>query len=337
MTTKRLIDTNKFSALLRRKGIDVASRRILITRFEGSQQAEDLTLPPNCGGWGRLHHFRRSQGEGWPLNPLPIDPALHALGLAEIDTIQVQVFQNAICNWRCWYCFVDFELLSANPKHSGFITVDELINLYLSESVRPPIVDLSGGQPDLVPEWVLWFADELYERQLDRQVYLWSDDNLSNEYLWQYLSQKEIERLSSYRNYGRVGCFKGFDEHSFAFNTSAASDLFASQFRLMSRLVKAKFDIYGYATFTSDRDKGLPTKIADFVDRLQSEVHPVFPLRTIPLRVSEFTPTIGRMQSAHKRSLEIQKDAVCAWTEELDKRFPLETRQKRIFEHRLIS
>ncbi len=337
MIVKQFIDTNKFSAILRQKGIDVTARQILITRFEGSKQAEDLTLPANCHGWGRVHHFRRSQGEDWPPNSLPIDPALHALGLREADTVHVQVFQNAICNWRCWYCFVDFDLLSANPKHSGFKTVDDLIDLYLSEPARPRIIDLSGGQPDLVPEWVLWFADTLRKRGLDREVYLWSDDNLSNDYLWQYLGAEEIQRLASYPNYGRVGCFKGFDEYSFAFNTGAASDLFASQFRLMSRLVKAGFDVYGYATFTSDQDRGLTAKMADFVDRLQSEVHPVFPLRTIPLRILEFTPTIGRTKSVHQRSLEIQKEAVFAWTEELERRFPLETRQRRIFHHRFVS
>jgi hypothetical protein len=211
------------------------------------------------------------------------------------------------------------------------------MNLYLSEPARPPIIDLSGGQPDLVPEWVLWSADLLRERGLDREVYLWSDDNLSNDYLWQYLNKEEIERLTSYRNYGRVGCFKGFDEHSFAFNTAAAPDLFKSQFILMNRLVKAGFDVYGYATFTSDQDKHLHAKMTEFVDRLQSEVHPVFPLRTVPLRIWEFTPTVGRIRPEHRRSLEIQKDAARAWMEELERRFPLEMRERPIYEQRLIS
>jgi uncharacterized Fe-S cluster-containing radical SAM superfamily protein len=337
MPAKAPIDTERLSASLRRKGIELESRRILITRFEGSKQAEDLTLPPNCDGWGRIHHFRRSQGVGWPSNPLPIDPARHALGLPEADTIQVQVFQNAICSWRCWYCFVDYDLLSANPNHSAFKTVDELIDLYLSEPTRSPIIDLSGGQPDLVPEWGLWFADALRERGLDQDVYLWSDDNLSNDYLWRYLTFDEIQRLASRPNYGRVGCFKGFDEHSFAFNTAAAPDLFEVQFRLMSRLVKSGFDVYGYTTFTSDDDTGLQSKMAAFVDRLQSEIHPLFPLRTVPLRISEFTPTAGRMQSEHRRSLEVQNQAVDAWAEELARRFPVEIRQRRVFDHRLDS
>jgi uncharacterized Fe-S cluster-containing radical SAM superfamily protein len=254
------------------------------------------------------------------------------LGVPDVDEVQVQVFQNAICSWRCWYCFVDFELLSANPIHSDFKSADELIDLYLGEAYLPRIIDLSGGQPDLVPEWGLWFADALHRRGLDREVYLWTDDNLSNGYLWRYLDRKEIQRLASYPNYGRVGCFKGFDEHSFSFNTSAAPDLFKRQFLLMRRLVEAGFDVYGYATFTSDDDKKLPTLMADFVDRLQSEVHPLFPLRTVPLRIHEFTPTKSRMTPRHSRALSIQSDAVQAWSEELEKGFPAAVRSQRITE-----
>lgn len=104
-----IIDTKKFSAHLRRRGLLRAEKRILITNFRGSKQGEDFTVPPNCDGFGRIHHFRRRQVPPWPENPLPIDPAAKALGLGEIDTVEAQVFQNAICSWRCWYCFVDFD------------------------------------------------------------------------------------------------------------------------------------------------------------------------------------------------------------------------------------
>ena len=331
---KRHIDTEKFSSALRRRGIDLDAERVLVTRFERSNQAKDLTLPPNCGGWGRIHHFRRSQGD-WPSNPLPLDPAAHALGLAPAETMQVQVFQNAICSWRCWYCYVDFDLLSANPRHSEFKTVDQLIDAYLAEEDPPPIIDLSGGQPDLVPEWLLWFIQAVNSRGLGEHMYVWSDDNLSNDYLWRFLTEEQVHSLANSANYGRVGCFKGFDEHSFSFNTGAAPELFLMQFELMNRLVSAGFDVYGYTTFTSDRDERLASHISDFMDRLQDEVHPLFPLRTVPLRIDDYTPTRSRMGPGHQRALDIQWDAVAAWTEELHKRFPEDLRTKAIYEHRL--
>src|SRR5580704_13703064 len=158
------IDTVNFSEHLRNRAVRVDSREILITRFDGSKEAEDFTLPSNCEGFGRIHHFKRSQGCDWPSNPLPIDPALKALCLPKRDTLEVQVFQNAVCSWRCWYCFVDFDLLSANPKHSEFKSAAELLDLYLKESNRPAIIDLSGGQPDLVPEWTVWMLEEIAAR-----------------------------------------------------------------------------------------------------------------------------------------------------------------------------
>ena|SRR5579872_507668 len=331
----KLIDTDKFSDSLRKRGIDSAARRILLTRFEGSEQEEDISLPSNCGGFGRLHRFNRYQGKDWPLNPLPIDPAVHMLGLPYVDTLQAQVFQNAICSWRCWYCYVDFDLLSANRSHSDFKHVDDLIDCYLAENDSPPLVDLSGGQPDLVPEWILWFADALHRRGLSSRVYLWSDDNLSNDYLWRYLSSSEIDRLSSYSNYGRVGCFKGFDSSSFSFNTRAEPELFDRQFKLMRRLVDAQFNVFGYATFTADSANNLSRKMSEFVDRLQGEVDPNFPLRLVPLKIVGYSPTARRMSEVTQKAMDIQFDAVSAWNEEISRRFSSQDRSQRIHQVRL--
>lgn len=321
---------------MRNRGVDIHSRRILITRLEGTKQSIDIQSPINCKGLGRIHHFRRFQGDGWPLDPLPIDPARHALGLPDADEISAEVFQNAICNLHCWYCYVDRSLVTANPGHSNMLSVKEMLDYYLIEKNRPPMIDLSGGQPDLVPEWILWFADIVHNRKLDKEIYLWSDDNLSTDFLWRFLNKEEVSRLASYKNYGRVGCFKGFDENSFSFNTGAPRELFKTQFSLMRRLIVSGFDVYGYVTLTSDQDKNLDLQITEFVDRLHSEIHPIFPLRTIPQRILEFTPTKGRISVKQQKALEIQDEAVYLWQKELERRFSKEVRNKRIYEHKLI-
>jgi uncharacterized Fe-S cluster-containing radical SAM superfamily protein len=336
MSNFNIIDTGKFSEHLRSRGLRPDTGEVLVTRFTGSEEEKDFTLPANCGGFGRIHHFRRSQGEAWPENPLPIDPACKALGLAPSESLQVQVFQNAICSWRCWYCFVDFDLLSANPKFSEFKTSKEMVELYLAETTRPRVIDLSGGQPDLVPEWGYWMHRELKAREMLGEVYLWTDDNLSNDYLWRFLDPGQIRELAASPSYGRVGCFKGFDAESFSFNTKAAPALFAEQFLLMKRLVAAQFDVYGYATLTSSSGEHIRQSISDFVDRLQ-DIHPIFPLRTIPLKIQTFTPTSGRLDSTTQRALDIQHEAVLAWTEELTKRFSDEMRSRPITEQRLDS
>src|SRR5260370_9273939 len=319
---KSTIDTPRFSASLRNRGMEFENRRIHMTNFKRSEEAKEFKIPPNCDGFGRIHHFRRDQPIPWPENPLPIDPAAKYLGICRPQQMRAEVFQNAICSWRCWSCFVGFDLLSAKPQFSECKSAEELLELYLAEQDRPALIDLSGGQPDLVPEWTLWFIRALSRRGLQNSVYLWSDDNLSNDYLWRFLKPSEIMELVNFKGYGRVGCFKGFDTESFTFNTKGDSKLFEQQFVLMRRLVRSGFDVYAYATFTSPTNKNISAKMSDFIDQLQERVHPVFPLRTVPLRISVFTPTATRIRAEQERSLQIQELAVAAWASELKRRYP---------------
>ena len=317
----RTIETDSYSVKMREGGVDRAERRILISDLRDSEQAEDLSEPLNGGGYGRVRHFRRETAAGWPDNPLPIDPAARALGLERPRTLRAQVFQNAVCNWRCWYCYVDFPLLSGNSDRSAMFSAAELLDLYEAEPDPPAVLDLSGGQPDLVPEWVVWVAEEIDQRGLSERLYLWSDDNLSNDYFWTRLDDKERAVLAERPGYGKVCCFKGFDETSFAFNTSAAPELFTRQFELFERLLReTDIDLYAYATFTAPSDQRLPAAITEFVDALQ-EIDANLPLRLIPLRVEAFSPVHARMKPDHHRALAVQDEAIVAWSTELSTRF----------------
>lgn len=329
--TQPSIDTDRFSSALRSRGIDRECRKLLITNLRGSEQEQDLSEPPNCNGFGRIRHFRLVTGAGWPPNPLPIVPAARALGLAPAsDVIRAQVFQNAICNWRCWYCFVDFPLLAANPKHSSWLGVDQLLDLYLDQSDPPPMIDLSGGQPDLVPEWVPWMMEALQRHGLVEQVYLWSDDNLSNDYFFTKLTPAERDLVNRYRLYGKVCCFKGFDERSFAFNTAAAPELFARQFEVMGRLlVETAIDLYCYVTLTTAESAGIEAGVRAFVDRLQL-LDERLPLRMVPLEITVFTPVRARIRPEHERALSLQQQACAAWQAELESRFTAAERQMSI-------
>jgi uncharacterized Fe-S cluster-containing radical SAM superfamily protein len=314
------IDTAAFSARMRAKSVDVEARRLLVTRFTGTGQEDDLSAPANCAGHGRIRHFRRATSEGWPDNPLPIDPAAAALGRARAEEMTAQVFQNAACNWRCWYCYVPFDLLSAKSELASWVDADTLVDWYLTVGERPPIIDLSGGQPDLVPEWTAWMARALRDRGLDGEVYLWVDDNLSNDYFWRYLDRADRQVVAQFRSYGRVGCFKGYDETSFAFNTAADPALFATQFDLMRRHVDDGTDCYGYVTFTSPVRSDPSEAMARFLDRLQ-EIDEHLPLRVVPLEIAMWGPVQSRMRGQHEIAMRHQRDAVDAWNAELEKRY----------------
>jgi len=324
------INTDEVSSRYRAQAVNVAERRLLITNLAGTDQAEDLQVPPNCNGFGRIRHFCRATSNGWPENPLPIDPIARKLGLSPSAEIQAQVFQNAVCNWRCWYCYVPFDLLSANNKHSAWLTAAELIDLYLAENQRPVMIDLSGGQPDLVPEWIPWTMEALIERGLADKICLWSDDNLSNDFFWQFLTPNQQALVASYKNYAKVCCFKGFDPESFALNTRAAPELFERQFDLFRRYLGLGLDLYAYATFTGPSCDNVAAKVAIFVDRLQG-LHPNLPLRLIPLEIRTNFKVVGvRISEPPANAMKAQQLAIDAWNTELGKRFSSQERETHV-------
>lgn len=317
------IDTARFAEHLRARAIDVEGGRLLISRLAGSGQEADFTLPANCQGYGRVRHFRMATADGWPANPLPIVPACRALSLGSPpDLMTALVFQNAACAWRCWYCFVPEELLRADPAHSAWLTADELVELYRKIPNAPRIIDLSGGSPDLVPEWTPWMMRALRKAGLDRSTYLWTDDNLSTTYLFDALERADRELMCSYPNYGRVCCIKGFDARSFAFNTRASPADYDRQFDILARVIALGLDIYGYVTLTSPHADGVQAGVCNLLDRLQT-IDPHFPLRVVPLRIQVYTPVEQRLarDEDRERSFIIQEEAIAAWNAEIDRRF----------------
>jgi uncharacterized Fe-S cluster-containing radical SAM superfamily protein len=314
------LNTEELAAKYRAATIRPETRELLITNFRNSEQERDLTEVPNCGGFGRIRHFHRATSKGWPANPLPIDPACHALGWGRRDEIRAQVFQNAACNWRCWYCFVPFALLSADTSRSAWLTPQNLVESYRDDADRAPVLDLSGGQPELVPEWVLWTMEELIRTGLEDEIYLWSDDNLSCDHFWRFLTTEQQEFVATFGNYGRVACFKGFDDESFAFNTGAHKTWFDRQFELMRRLVGSGMDVYAYVTFTTPNSDSIKSGIPRFVDCLQ-QIHEKLPLRIVPLEIQSFTPMLDRVNRSRNIAMENQWRAIEIWLRELEKRF----------------
>lgn len=318
MNTQKPLSAQNLAERLRKKSFDRRTKTIRMTKFPGSDQATDLLLPPNCGGFGRIHHFRFEPDPKWITDPLPTHPACKYLGLPVTDVLLAQVFQLSACNFRCWYCFIDFSLLSADPKHSEMATPKQLLQMMLDEKVNSQVIDLSGGQPELVPEYVLWFLETRKELGLEQSHFVWSDDNLSIDYTWRYLNEEEIVFMAQAPGFARVGCLKGYDVESFTFNTRADGKLFDRQIELLGRFVRAGFDQYGYITITTMNTDDLQSKMARLLDEIQNRVHPNFPLRIVPLRIFGFNANANRY---NLQAEENQFRALEAWLAEMQRRF----------------
>ena len=143
---------------------------------------------------------------------------------------------------------------------------------------------------------------------------------MSNDFFWRYLTAKERARVVAYPGYGKVGCFKGFDARSFAFNTEAEPALFDRQFELFDRYVKEGLDIYAYVTVTHTGDGQLKKSMESFVDRLQ-RIDETLPLRTIPLEIAAYGPVVSRLSPERQWAMDVgQHQALEAWREVIFKR-----------------
>lgn len=320
-----------FDSCYRDKVYRKAGEKYLLSVIAGSDQEIGLTLPPNCNGIGRIRHFNRKFYDDWTSDPLPMDPACVALNLPKTNVMKSQVFQIASCNLNCWYCFVPDVLKQANVNKSKWLTTDEMIQLYIKESYQSKVIVLSGGNPDLVPEWVVNMMQSIERFNLNEMVYLWSDDTVTSERAFEFLSSDQIGCFTNYKNYGKVACFKGYDDCSFEFNTAMPKKYFNKQFDVFKRYLDLGIDMYGYINFTSldDNASRVAEKIAKIMDRFQA-IHKMLPLRIVPQKIFVFPTVVSKITSKYESSLVNQHLALYMWNKELCNRFTDEQRNLNI-------
>ena len=308
------IDTRSRDAAFRAQVVDLDARSVLVARISGTAQERDLSAPTNCDGFGRVRHFRRRVVEGWPDNPLPIVPAARWLRRAPPDIMHAQVFQLAACAWRCWYCYVPFKSMRADLATSAWRTAAALVDEYLALEARPPILDLSGGSPDLAPEWIAWTLDAIEQRDAKATTFLWSDDNLSSDRLLRPESRAMLARIARAENYGKACCLKGYDPLSFAFNTRAEPEGFERQLAILSGYARTGLDMYVYLPLVGPPDPAGRRRIEDLAQRLAA-IRDDLPARTVPLFVASFGAMAHRMNAALDDSLKRQWELLAYWRE----------------------
>ena len=309
------LSRSRASAVLRAKCIDLERSRVLVATIAGSGQEADLTVSPSCGGMARTRHFRTKSVPPFPPNPLPLLPASRWLGSACPEVGRARVFQLAACAWRCWYCYVPFDMLAGDPASGRWMHPREMLALHLAEPDAPRILDLSGGSPDLVPEWISWTMDAVEEAGAGATTYLWSDDNLSSDLLLQPEMAGILSRILSFPGHGRAFCLKGYDRASFSFNTGVPGRGFDEQLAILKGYVSVGLNLYGYVTLTSPHPSPRDG-IARLLDRLQ-RIDETLPGRIVPLRIERFSAMAGRLGAERLAAMERQGEAVVAWLSEL--------------------
>ncbi len=304
---------------MRRKCVDPLAKRVLIADIANSTQSVDLTVPANCDGLGRIRHFRLATDPSWPPNCLPGWPAAAWLGSAVEGVTRAQVFQLAGCPLRCWYCFVPYQLLSGSTDRGRWVSADHLVELYSELPNKPTVLDLSGGAPEIAPEWPAWTIEALQKRGLEKETYLWSDDSLTTDLLLRPEMRPILTTLEDHRGYGRVCCIKGIDAQSYANTTRDSVEGFERQLSILEGYLRTDMDLYGYITLVGAPSQGARGSISALLDRLQSS-SAKFPERIVPLRIGEFGTMSQRIGDVESSYLHNQDELVCYWNESMRER-----------------
>lgn len=125
------------------------------------------------------------------------------MGIPYTDMLEAQVFQLASCNVHCWYCFVPDELKHGKIVNAKWFTAEQMIELYKKSDTGIRVIDLSGGNPELAPEWILDTMKALERNELQNKVYLWTDDTLTTDYAFECLSKEETSYMAWNKLYRR--------------------------------------------------------------------------------------------------------------------------------------
>jgi len=303
----------KYNVYLRKKIVDVDNKAIKLTKLSDTEESHDTNCHVNCKGYGRIRKYKNFSL--FLCNEVDGKNKKLLRGLDEnLNEYETQVFQIAGCNVRCWYCFVDDCILAADHPSLQWVTIEQMLDMY-EEECESNILDLSGGQPDLAPEWCYWVMCELERRGLKDKVYIWLDDNLTTiDVLETCLSEEEIKYMAAYPKHSRACCFKGYDDESFKFNVRNSKISFDSQIKAFKKLYDYGFDIYAYISLTGPSGNANFDKINKFICEIRN-IDINLPLRIIPLKIMPFTVTQKRLNDTYENAFEEQIRAYSIWRE----------------------
>lgn len=328
-------DPIKRAEIIRPRMIDLKNKKVLLASFEDSSQAQDIPEAQRFGDYFRVKIYTKKKEAEQGLDNFRSEPAgIAALRLNTNIAECNAVFLGQVngCNLQCWQCYVDDKNKSGNPKYGKFFSAEEILTQFLIESrkaqfssdpdVKVNILRLSGGDPFLVPEFILWIVEAVENFRLQDFIYLWVDTNLmTGDFYWKYLSDEQRTKIRNFKNIGFMGCYKGYDEESFTKTCGAAPEFFKEQFKIHRRLVDEGLDVYTYLYPLTYSEENLREKIIGFMNRLQAEINLYAPMRLTTPYVKLYSPTEMRINPEREKALELQYKAIKIWKEEIEKRF----------------
>ncbi len=225
--------------------------------------------------------------------PEPYQVAQYYCGGTWNDFNAPFTIQVGFCNLDCRWCYVPKELKRCEV--GAYFSAREIIDIWKKNEDKG-VLRISGGEAFLAPEFLIEVGKELKDLN-EKGRYLWIDTNLlGNKYI-------EVTKCLSELNipFGICGCFKGFDETTFEFNTQRNGNLYNLQFENANKILN-NIGKYGELFFYVPEiieiisEKRIKKKILNFLELLRSKIHQLAPLRTTVLIIHEYDANIELMK-----------------------------------------
>jgi len=193
------------------------------------------------------------------------------------------IVQIGSCNFRCFYCYVDYRFLAGrNVIH---VTAEDILSAFLrhrdalaQEGVRLNVLRISGGEPLLAPDLTLSCLKMLRQAGLDNEVCIKTETNLSplvpTDRGCAAAQWADLREFREFRNFIMHPTFHGIDGDSLQRNASAPWDEFEMMLDAVRTLIDLEIDFYpsfGANTVT-------PGTVDPFFRALK-DIHPKLPLR----------------------------------------------------------
>lgn len=342
---------------LRTKMIDLEKKTVYCADFTATRQKKDCDSVKRVrlliGKPFRAKMYTTPKRKEYPSFVQPAEVASRKLGVPMEECNKTFLFQVKGCNLGvalsrgigCWFCYVDNNNLIPNSIGGIDLTAEEILLNYLAEAKRRfygpseeriNVLRVSGGEPTIVPEIIIWLIDEIKRIDLQDHIYLWVDTNLlTGNLFWEALGKEGVKKIRDFPNIGFCGCYKGFDERSFQENLSRGDPkklkikidprFLQEQFKMHRKLIESGFDVYSYLDSTCKSVHNLEKRLDSFLVRLQKEVSRKAPLRVTSLEIKDwYRTTASRMGPEELKAVENQWKVIEMWERVLKKHFTLE-------------
>jgi uncharacterized Fe-S cluster-containing radical SAM superfamily protein len=167
----------------------------------------------------------------------------------------------------------------------GWFTAQNIVNGFIKQrdsdrerGFYSNILRITGGEPFLVPELIIEILGELKKRNLNKDIFLWTETNLVPFIVPEdgkpLVTEKHLTRLSEHKNICVHPCFHGLNENNFKEVTGQTISNFEYLIGALKRLIDAHIDVY--PTFGSNISS--PTDVEAFYERI-SQIDELLPLR----------------------------------------------------------